>query len=609
MHTTAFDRRRDMSSPIEDYALIGDGETVALVNRNGSIDWLCWPQFDSDACFAALLGTAENGAWSIAPIAGATRSRRQYQDDTLVIETEFDTTTGTARLIDFMPMRDGGSVSSLIRVVEGVTGTVAMSLDLRLRFDYGALPPWSEPHGNGLVARLGADLVVLHAAVPVTLQPHRARAEFNVGAGERHSFVLRHGSAHQPVPGPVDVDAALDAVRKDWRDWIGRFDSSKTSWPGVVKRSLITLRAMVHQPSGGIVAAPTTSLPEAPGGKMNWDYRYSWLRDGTFTLGALLNAGFKEEAVKWRDWLLRAVAGSPERMRIMYRVDGSRHLSEWSVDVLPGYRYASPVRIGNAASTQHQIDVYGEVLDSLHLARLGGIEPTAQERHASLAIVRHLETVWNTQGSGVWESRDEPRQYTYSKVMAWVGVDRVLRMLEQDGAGSDTTDHHDIERLEALRQTIHDEVCREGWNEGLGSFTQYYGGQEIDASLLLIPLVGFLPADDRRIAATIETVQRELSEGGLIRRTKAKASGPNEGVFLACSCWLADCLSMQGRADEARAQFERVLAVCNDVGLLAEEYNVPGRHLAGNFPQALTHLAVVNTALGLCGPVLHRGGG
>ena len=598
-----------MSSPIEDYALIGDGETAALVNRNGSVDWLCWPAFDSDACFAALLGTEENGAWSIAPALDVVRTRRRYQGDTLVIETEFDTASGTARLVDFMPMRDGGPVSSLVRIVEGVTGAVAMSFDLRLRFDYGALPPWSEPHGNGMVARLGADLVVLHAAVPVTLQPHRAHAEFSVRSGDRFGFTLRHGSAHEPVPEPIDVDATLDASLRDWRDWIARFDSGRTRWPEIAKRSLLTLRAMVHQPSGGIVAAPTTSLPEAPGGHMNWDYRYAWLRDGTFTLGALLNSGFRSEAARWRDWLLRAVAGSPERMRIMYRVDGSRHLSEWNVDSLRGYRYASPVRVGNAASTQHQIDVYGEVLDALHLARSGGMETNAAERHAVLAIVRHLETVWNTKGSGVWESRDEPRQYTYSKVMAWVGIDRVLRMIDGDGADMWEVGRPEIERLEELRRTIHGDVCREGWNEGLGSFTQYYGGQEIDASLLLIPLVGFLPIDDRRIAATIETIRRDLSEGGLIRRMRAKAEGPNEGVFLACSCWMADCLHMQGRDEEARAQFERVLAVGNDLGLFAEEYNVPGRHLAGNFPQALTHLAIVNTALGLCGPVLHRGGG
>lgn len=340
---------------------------------------------------------------------------------------------------------------------------------------------------------------------------------------------------------------------------------------------------------------------------MNWDYRYCWLRDATFTLGALLNAGFHTEAKDWRDWLLRAIAGSPERMRIMYRVDGSRHLSEWIVGTLPGYQYATPVRVGNAASTQHQIDVYGEVLDCLSLARQGGLPVSEQERIAQIHIALHLEKVWNTYGSGIWESRAEPRQYTYSKAMAWVGVDRVLKFL----ASNDGLAHEHramIERLTALRQTIHDEVCREGWNEGLRSFTQYYGGHEIDASLLLLPLLGFLPADDRRMRGTIETIRRELTEGGLVRRTKAKSDGTDEGAFLACSCWMADCLALLGRQDEAREQFERVLALRNDVGLLAEEYNVPAKHLAGNFPQALTHLAVVNTALGLCGPVFNRGG-
>ncbi len=594
-----------MSRPIEDYALIGDGETAALVSRDGSVDWLCWPRFDDDACFASLLGTADNGIWSIAPACPVTTNRRRYQDDTLVLETEWDIDGGSVRLIDFMPMRDGPA-ASLVRIVEGVRGKVPMQLDLRLRFDYGALPPWSEPDGTGVVARLGPDLVVLHAPVAVAVHAHRTTAEFSVAAGERRAFVLRYGPAHLPVPGAIDVEQALAVTQAGCRDWIGRFDVSRTEWPDAVKRSLITLRAMIYRPSGGLVAAPTTSLPEAPGGPMNWDYRYCWLRDATFTVGAFLNAGFKAEATAWRDWLLRAIAGSPERMRIMYRVDGARHLAEWSVDTLPGYRYSSPVRIGNAASMQHQIDVYGEVLDCLHVARLGGVPTCKQEKVAALKIVEHLEKVWNTEGSGVWESRSEPRQYTYSKVMAWVGVDRVLQQLEDDG-GSES--QATIERLTALRRTIHDEVCNEGWNEGIGSFTQHYGGQTIDASLLLMPLVGFLPVDDRRVAATIGTIRRELSEGGLIRRTRAKASGPDEGAFLACSCWMADCLNMQGRKQEARAQFERVLAVCNDVHLLSEEYNVPGQHLAGNFPQTLTHLAVVNTALGLCGPVLHRGGG
>jgi GH15 family glucan-1,4-alpha-glucosidase len=595
-----------MSSPIEDYALIADGETAALVNRNGSVDWLCWPRFDDDACFAALLGTDENGCWSIAPAAAVMAIRRRYQDDTLVIETTFETAGGSIRLIDFMPMREGAS--SLVRIVEGVEGSVAVRFEMRLRFDYGALPPWSEAEGNGFVARLGPDLVALQAPLPITVHAHLAEADFDVAAGQRHAFVLRCGPAHLPVPEAIDAEQALASTQADWRAWIAKFDTSRTEWPDVVKRSLITLRAMIHRPSGGLVAAPTTSLPEAPGGAMNWDYRYCWLRDSTFTLGALLNAGYREEATAWRDWLLRAIAGSPERVRIMYRVDGARHLAEWSVDTLRGYRYANPVRIGNAASTQHQIDVFGELLDCLHLARLGEVPPSGQERRVTIMIVEHLEKVWNTEGSGVWESRAEPRQYTYSKVMAWVGVDRVLRLLEGQGASGDR-DRPLAERLTTLRRTIHEEVCREGWNEGLGSFTQHYGGQAIDASLLLMPLVGFLPADDRRVAATIETIRRELSEDGLIRRTKAPASGPVEGVFLACSCWMADCLAMQGRREEARSQFERVLAVCNDVNLLSEEYNVPGRHLAGNFPQALTHLAVINTALGLCGPVLHRGGG
>ncbi len=592
-----------MSRPIEDYALIGDGETAALVSRDGSVDWLCWPRFDDDACFAALLGDDSHGAWSIRPTASVIRSTRRYQHDTLVVEATFETGTGVVKLIDFMPRRQTEQ-ASLIRIVEGVSGQVEMELTMRLRFDYGALPPWSEPAGNGFMAKVGPDLVVLHAPVPVTVGAHDATATFMVTEGERHAFVLRYGRATQAPPGPIDAEAELETAQRDSRDWIAAFDTGKTDWPDLVKRSLITLRAMIHEPSGGIVAAPTTSLPEAPGGTMNWDYRYCWLRDSTFTLGAFLNAGFTREAERWRAWLLRAIAGSPERIRIMYRVDGARHLSEWEVDSLPGYRRSLPVRIGNAASTQHQIDVFGEVLDCLHLAETAGISSSDQELLAVEALVRHLENTWSTRGSGIWESRDRPRNYTYSKVMAWVGIDRSVRRLERA-----TGKHADrIAHLDALRRTIHDEVCAEGWNEGLGSFTQYYGGHEIDASLLLIPLVGFLPPDDRRIVATVETIQRELGEGGLIRRMKAEPGKPAEGAFLACSCWMADCLSMMGRHVEARAQFERVIAVANDVELFSEEYDVPARHLAGNFPQALTHLAVVNTALGLSGPVRHRGG-
>ena len=592
-----------MSSPIEDYALLGDGETAALLRRDGSIDWLCWPRFDDDACFAALLGDDENGHWTIAPTEPVTHCRRQYQTDTLIMETEWETASGAVRVVDFMPMRKGAS--SLVRIVTGLRGTVQMFCQMRLRFDYGALPPWSECHGGDMIAKVGPDLVILRAPVTLNVHAHVTSAEFDVSAGSRSAFTLQYGASHEKPPEPIDAEAALVETQSFWRGWIGRFDDAKTDWPAVTRRSLITLKAMIHGPTGGLVAAPTTSLPEAPGGKMNWDYRYCWLRDASFTLCALLNAGFHAEATEWRDWLLRAIAGSPERLRIMYRVDGSRHLSEWTVEALPGYRFSSPVRIGNAASTQHQNDVFGEVLDALDVARRGGVETTEQETVAECKIVEHLEKVWSTEGSGVWESRSDLRQYTYSKVMAWVGLDRFVRHQEE----AQTADPAMVERIKALRQTIHDEVCREGWNEGLGTFVQHYGGQAIDASLLLLPLVGFLPADDPRMAATIETIGRELSEGGLIRRNKARAEPPNEGAFLACSCWMADCLNMQGRKDEARAQFERVLAVANDLGLLSEEYNVPGKHLAGNFPQALTHLAVVNTALGLSGPTLQRGGG
>ena len=594
-----------MSCPIEDYALIGDGETAALVNRDGSVDWLCWPRFDDDACFAALLGTPENGAWSLRPEQPVTATARRYQPDTLVIETDLETATGTVRLIDFMPLRDGAS-SSLVRIVVGLHGRVGMRTTLRLRFDYGTLPPWVERVEDGLVGKVGPDLVVLHAPVTVSVEQHMAEAAFTVEAGDRLGFVLSYGPAHLPAPGRINVEAALAATQGFWRDWIGRFDDGRTPWPDAVRRSLITLKAMIHRPSGGLVAAPTTSLPEAPGGTMNWDYRYCWLRDASFTLEALLRSGYTDEAERWRDWLLRAIAGTPARMRIMYRVDGARHLDEWSADGLPGYRHATPVRIGNAASTQHQVDVFGEVLNCLGLARHGGVPVSDQQEAVIMAIVLHLERIWHTPGSGIWESRDTPRRYTYSNVMAWSGVSLFLqhRGDELTQAGGD--DAALVERLTRLRRTIHDEVCREGWNPGLnggrGSFTQYFGGQELDASLLLLPIVGFLPADDPRMASTIEAIRRDLDEDGLIRRTKAKAEGPNEGTFLACSCWMADCLALQGRVDEARAQFERVLAVRNDVGLLAEEYDVPGRHLAGNFPQALSHLALVTTALKLAGP-------
>ncbi|MCJ2065401.1 glycoside hydrolase family 15 protein [Methylobacterium sp. J-088] len=587
-----------MSKPIEDYALIGDGQTAALVARDGSIDWLCWPDFDSDACLCALLGEAENGRWLIAPHEPADVERR-YRGDTLVLETTFRTDEGSVRVTDFMPIR--GRHSDLVRIVEGMSGSVAMAFELRLRFDYGALPPWCETRADGAVATVGQHRIILRGAAPVTLVAGRIEAGFTVHAGETRAFVLTCTASWDLEPEPIDARAALEATLVHWERWIGRFDAGRTNWPDAVKRSLLTLKAMVHQRSGGLIAAPTTSLPEAPAGDMNWDYRYSWLRDATFTLGAFINAGYHEEATAWRDWLLRAIAGAPDEMRIMYRVDGSRHLDEWTVDALPGYREARPVRIGNAASTQVQIDVYGEVLDTLALARRAGIPASEHQEATEAGIVAHLERVWHHRGSGVWESRGQPRQYTYSKAMCWVGFDRALdRLQPKDEARG---------RLEALRTRVHAEVCREGWNAGLGTFTQSYGSHALDASLLLLPLVGFLPADDPRMAATIARIGAELDQGGFIRRTRAKGDGTDEGAFLPCSLWMADCLRLQGRGDEAAAYLERVLGVANDVGLLSEEYDVPGRCLMGNFPQALTHLAVVNTALSLSGPVLDRGGG
>jgi GH15 family glucan-1,4-alpha-glucosidase len=590
-----------MSSPIEDYALIGDGQTAALVNRNGSIDWLCWPQFDSDACFCALLGTAENGRWLIAPKEPVTALTRRYEPDTLVLETDMVTATGAVRITDFMPIRDGHA-SAIVRIVSGGSGRVPMQLDLRPRFDYGTLPPWFEPTDDGVMATCGSHRLIIISPLPLQVADDAAFATFSIAEGEVLVFVLQYAVAEKPRPAQFDAYQALDETRFYWLDWISRFDAGSSKWPEIVKRSLITLRAMVHFETGGLIAAPTTSLPELAGGDMNWDYRYCWLRDSTFTLWAFLNAGFTEEAEKWRDWLLRALAGSPDNIRIMYRLNGSRHLDEWVADSLPGYRFARPVRIGNAAATQRQIDVYGEVIDCLSLARRVGIEVTEQQVVVEARLVDQITQVWRNRDSGVWESRGEPRHFTYSKVMAWAGIDRFLR----DGEAAGTLTDERRQELAELRQTMHDDICREAWNEGLGTFTQAYGNEAVDGSLLLLPIVGFLPATDPRMVKTIDRIAVELSDGGLIRRTKALADGPNEGVFLACSFWMVDCLALQGRYDEAEAQFERIIAYANDVGLLSEEYNVPASCLAGNFPQALTHLALVNSALRLSRAVVER---
>lgn len=590
------------ATPIQDYAMIGNCRSAALVSKSGAIDWLCWPRFDSDACFAALLGTSEHGHWTIGPTSAVVRRERRYRRNTLIMETDLHTETGALRLIDFMPMRNGAS--TLIRIVTGLHGTVRAATNLKLRFGYGQMPPWIERTDKGFIARIGPDRVCLYAPLAVSLEGDEVTACFDIRQGERLAFVLRYSHADAEAPGAVDTEIALSATQQFWRGWINRFDDSRTRWPDAVRRSLITLKALIHQPSGGLVAAPTTSLPEAPGGKLNWDYRYCWLRDASFTVTALVNAGFTDEAERWRDWVLRTLGGTPGNMQIMYRVDGARYLDEREIAGLPGWRDARPIRAGNLAATQDQLDVYGELLNALELCRAAGMKEAQHEAEVFRRVVQHLAERWNIPGSGIWESRGENRRYTYSKAMSAVGLDCFLRRHAHHAGSADL-----VSRLRGIRDIIRAGVLSTGWNEGLGTFTTFYGGQELDASLLLMPLIGFIDATDPRMAATIAAIERDLSEGGLIRRSKRSVVGPSEGAFLACSCWMADCLDLLGRHDEAIGHFERVLAVRNDVGLLSEEYDVPGKHLSGNFPQALTHLSVVNTALGLCGPVLGRGDG
>ncbi|SAK93248.1 glycoside hydrolase 15-like protein [Caballeronia temeraria] len=591
-----------MSCPIADYALLSDGETAALVSRDGCIDWLCWPRFDDDACFAALLGRSENGSWTISPAEAIKRNVRRYQDDTLVIETDFEVADGAVRIVDFMPIGIGSR--SVVRIVTGLHGIVKMRSELCLRFNYGELSPLIERVNGAIQSYIGPDRVTLRSDIEMHVTDGVIRGSFDVRAAEAVTFVMSYGRTHEPSDEPFDIQAALHTTQGFWRDWIANFDDSRTAWPQAVKRSLLTLKALIYRPTGAIVAAPTTSLPEAPDGQLNWDYRYAWLRDTSFAMVALLNAGYHEEAQAWRDWLVRTVATAPERCRIMYRVDGGRHLPEWTVDWLQGHRYAKPVRIGNAAADQHQLDVLGEVIDCLDVARRGGLAPAGEEYFVERRIVEHIEKVWHLPGAGIWESRSTPKHYTYSRVMAWVALDRFVNNHVCDEGHSALA-----ERLESLRERLRAEILREAWNQGLGSFTQYYGAEEVDASLLLMPLVGFISVNDPRMSSTIDRIARDLSENGLIRRHPKDPCGPDEGTFLACSCWMADCLNLQGRKEEARKQFERVLAVANDVGLLAEQYNIQRVELAGNFPQALSHLAVINTALGLSGPTLQRGGG
>jgi GH15 family glucan-1,4-alpha-glucosidase len=581
-----------MSTPLEDYALIGDCETAALVSRQGSIDWLCWPRFDSHACFAALLGGPEHGRWIIEPISEHVRRQHRYREQTLILETILEDADGAVTVIDFMPPR--GSNSDIVRLVKGERGRMRLRMELILRFDCGRSVPWVTRLPDGaLRAIAGPNMVVLRTPVEVRGQDLTTVAEFDVAAGDTIPFVLTHGLSHMPLPEVIDPDAALNDTVTFWTDWSAR-NRSTGEWSDAVIRSLITLKALTYAPTGGMVAAPTTSLPEQLGGTRNWDYRYCWLRDATSTLLALMNAGYYDEAGAWRDWLLRAAAGAPSQAQIMYGIAGERSLPEVDIPWVPGYADSRPVRIGNAAHAQLQLDVFGEVMDALHQARAGGLQPREADWAFQRALLTHLETVWDRPDQGMWEVRGAPQHFTYSKVMAWVALDRGIRgaeALKADGP---------LDRWRALRARIHDEVCTRAFNPQRNAFVQAYGSSLLDASLLLLATTGFLPASDPRVLGTIAAIERELLVDSFVLRydTNATDDGlpPGEGAFLACTFWLADAYALIGRQDEARALFERLLSLRTDLGLLSEEYDVNARRLVGNFPQAFSHIALLTTA-------------
>jgi GH15 family glucan-1,4-alpha-glucosidase len=580
-----------MSLPIENYALIGDCHTAALVGNDGSIDWLCLPRFDSGACFAALLGGPEHGRWLLAPAAPSHRVRRKYRGDSLVLETEFDTDEGSVRVIDFMPLSNRRW--DIVRIVEGMSGRISVRMQLIVRFDYGSIVPWVHQSGGILLFTAGPDTLELAASVAVEGENLKSVAEFSVSAGQRETFVLNYRPSHLDTQPVIDAEQALTQTEGVWREWSGRC-TYQGRWRDAVARSLITLKALTYKPTGGLIAAPTTSLPELPGGVRNWDYRYCWLRDATFALNALLLAGYEDEATAWREWLLRAVAGSPDDLQVLYGVTGVRRLDEYEVAWLPGYEKSAPVRVGNAAAKQYQLDVYGEVMDTLHLSRLAGLPPQPEAWQVQIALLKFLESHWELPDEGLWEVRGPPRHFTHSKVMAWVAFDRAIKDAEQDGLEGP------IERWRQVRDAIHALVCARGFDRRRNTFVQSFESPHLDASLLLIPQVGFLPADDSRVAGTIAAIERGLMVEGLIMRystdTGVDALPPGEGAFLPCSFWLADAYLLTGRRPEGEALFERLLSLSNDVGLFAEEYDPRARRMLGNFPQALTHMALVNTA-------------
>jgi GH15 family glucan-1,4-alpha-glucosidase len=585
-----------MALRIEDYGFISDCKSSALVGRDGSIDWLCWPRFDSDACFAALLGEEKHGRWKIAPQDESARITRRYRPGTMILETTFETSGARATLIDFMPPHDHGQ-SHLVRIVRGEKGTVSFCTELAIRFGYGATVPWmTRLDAHTLRGIAGPDMVILRTQVRLRGENMQTVGDFDVRAGETATFVLSHAPSHLPPPDSIAAEPELEKTEHFWSEWVGR-NKLGGPWKEAVSRSLITLKALTYAPTGGIVAAATTSLPECIGGERNRDYRFCWLRDSTLTLLALMNAGYYEEAGAWRDWLLRAVAGSPQQMQIMYGIAGERRLTEYNLPWLPGYENSKPVRIGNAAHNQVQLDVYGELMDTLHQARTGGISSVESGWDLQKEFLSHLNQVWQKRDEGVWEVRGGKEHFTYSKVMAWVAFDRSIKSAEAFGlAGA-------IEQWRAVRDRIHAEVCAKGFDAELGSFVRAFGSRELDASLLLLPAVGFLPPEDPRIRGTIAAIEKDLLVDGLVLRYDTQESDDGlpggEGVFLASSFWLADAYLLLNRRDEAIALFERLLSLRNDLGLLSEEYDPHAKRMVGNFPQAFSHLALVNTASNL----------
>lgn len=587
-----------MAQRIEDYGPVGDLHTIALVGRDGSVDWLCLPRFDSAACFARLLGDEEAGFWRIAPAVGGPCTRRRYRGDTLILESEWDCAEGTVRVVDLMTPRD--RAADVVRLVEGVSGRVPMRMELRLRFDYGHVVPWVKLQRHQLSAIAGPDAVRLDTPVDLIGHDRRTTAEFEVAAGDRVPFVLTHHLSHLPAPDRRDPLRAVRHTEAFWSGWMSKLHY-EGGWAEAVRRSLVVLKALTYDPTGGIVAAATTSLPEQLGGPRNWDYRYCWLRDATFTLQALLGTGFVEEAAAWRDWLLRAVAGDPADLQIMYGIDGTRRLPEYHLDWLPGYEGSTPVRVGNAAVGQLQLDVWGEVLDGLDVARKAGLSAVTEAWDLQLALLDYLEGHWREEDNSLWEVRAPRRDFVHSKVMAWAGVDRAVQAVERYGLAGP------VDRWRALRAEIHADVCAHGYDADRGTFTQFYGSKGLDAALLLIPQLGFLPWDDPRVVGTVDAVRRELVEEGLVLRYRPEVdSGVDglpgaEGAFLACSFWLADALHGTGREREAVALFERLLDLRNDLGILSEEYDPQVGRQLGNTPQAFSHVGLVNTARHLSG--------